>query len=395
MKPIMNKAIKDQKGQTLIIALILLAVGVLIAAPLLSYMVTGLRAGGVYERKADELYAADAGVEDAVLKIQNQVDDIVELYCGQGNHTWSYNISDVNDKRVDVTVAYVNNSTYRVVSTATGDRSGTKIDAYITLVTGNYSGLLDHILTSRGDLEWKNKVTLNYTGEHGPTANYTGPWPTPGEIAQFYLYDVQYETNYHGNTEIDLRGNDCPPGPIYVNDNQTNSWPSGLGPLYVEGGLEILNSSNDEATLTLHGTLYVTGDTLIGQNGKLFTLDLNGHTIFVESASSDPDKALIIGGRVNIMGPGVIAAIGDVYFAPNGDAGGEGEPVFVFSCSGTTTIRPGINIYGAVAGSISVEIQSGNKPTINYPLGGFGDINFPGFTVTLAYKIASWEVGPI
>ena len=58
----------------LILALILLVVGGLILGPLLGLMSTGLAAGQVYEKKTAELYAADAGIEDALWKIKhNQI----------------------------------------------------------------------------------------------------------------------------------------------------------------------------------------------------------------------------------------------------------------------------------------------------------------------------------
>ena len=53
-------------------ALILLLIGGLMTAPLLSFMGSGLIAGEVYEARTAELYAVDAGVEDAIWKIQNQ-----------------------------------------------------------------------------------------------------------------------------------------------------------------------------------------------------------------------------------------------------------------------------------------------------------------------------------
>ena len=42
MKRIFNKPIRDEKGQALILALILLVIGGLIIGPLLSYISTGL-----------------------------------------------------------------------------------------------------------------------------------------------------------------------------------------------------------------------------------------------------------------------------------------------------------------------------------------------------------------
>jgi len=71
MKRTLNKLIRNEEGQVFVLALILLLVGGLILAPLLSYMSTGLIAGQVFEKKMEGLYAADAGVEDAIWKIMN------------------------------------------------------------------------------------------------------------------------------------------------------------------------------------------------------------------------------------------------------------------------------------------------------------------------------------
>jgi len=67
-----NRLIKDESGQALVLTLLMLLISGLIAAPLLSYMGTGLLSGEVYETRTAELYAADAGVEDAIWKIENK-----------------------------------------------------------------------------------------------------------------------------------------------------------------------------------------------------------------------------------------------------------------------------------------------------------------------------------
>jgi len=60
---------KKENGQVLIIVLILLLLGGLMIPPLLGFMNTGIRAGQVHDKKMDEVYAADAGVEDAIFNI--------------------------------------------------------------------------------------------------------------------------------------------------------------------------------------------------------------------------------------------------------------------------------------------------------------------------------------
>jgi hypothetical protein len=386
-----KRLIRDEKGQTLILVLILLFVGGLIIAAVLDYMGTGLVSGQVYDRKAAELYAADAGAEDAVWRIQNSVvgDEVYNLYCGQGNHTLSYPKPgdppfEVNGKNVAVTIMYVDSKTYRVESIATGNGSGTKIDAYITGKSrfGDFSGLLNRIILTPGEIDIKNGVDLYYPEGCEPQANYTGDWPTAEDLAPYYWQDVKSQTPYAYDT-IDLNGS-----------NMT------LDPLYRNGTLTIKNSSTTPATLKLTGTVYVTDNTFIGTTDHGFTLDLNGKTIFVASntTASQNHYAIEIGSRcTSIKGPGVIVAVGDVYFGPNSDAGSSEGPIFVLSAQGETFIRPGINIYGAIAGKVEVMVQQGNNPTITYPQGGFGssDLNFPTGVLYLVYSIASWEVIPL
>ncbi|MBA7695515.1 hypothetical protein ES703_104143 [subsurface metagenome] len=66
----MHKPIRDEKGQALILVLILLLVAGVIIAPLLAFMSTGLITQRQQEQRTLELYAADAGVEDALWKIK-------------------------------------------------------------------------------------------------------------------------------------------------------------------------------------------------------------------------------------------------------------------------------------------------------------------------------------
>jgi hypothetical protein len=327
--------------------------------------------------------------------------------------------------------------TYQILSIAATDDGGgtaaidssTTVEAYITeTIEYQRSSIMDHIITINEELTAEEiddlekeigKVTLachegcaeNCTdlcgtvydynaipdGCYGCGAVYNYPdafWPTAEILAAWYGDDVKNKTHYFGDTEIDLKGNSCPPGPIYVNDEENNSWPSGLGPLYVDGELEIENSSNPPATLTLTGTLYITGDTIIAPNHDL-TLDLNGHAIFIESSSAD---ALIVGGGCTISGPGAIIAVGDIHFAPKSSVGTSEEPVFIFSISGTSELWPSGDLYGAVAGNFYVEVKSGTTPTLTYPPGGFGDDFdfFPSmFEVDRTYDIASWEINPL
>jgi hypothetical protein len=156
----MNRIIRDEKGHALVLALILLLIGGLIIPPLLSFMGTGLLVGQVYEKGTAELYAADAGVEKAIWRIQRGTG----LGLGQ---FMNYFIPDVNVRTVAVTTTLVNNQTgnrtYRITSTATTDNnSQTTIVAHVSLHGGgggevqnplDYGVItLNGTITTRGDL---------------------------------------------------------------------------------------------------------------------------------------------------------------------------------------------------------------------------------------------------
>jgi hypothetical protein len=409
MNNIVKRLIRDEGGQAMLLAVILLLVGGLIVASLLSYMGTGLLVNPVYEGRVAELYGADAGVEDAVWKIQNQDG---YLPCNPSSPPRTYNIT-VNDKNVAVNITSefsVSNLTfiYHVVATATGDGSGTQVDAYITgeAEYGDYSGILDQVLTSQGLFycpkqqvcECADLADLVYPGcedeENGPEPNYDGAWPDePDELekfADFYWQQVKDEIHYA--SPIDLYGSN-----ITLDGGYLDATPA-----------KVTNSvQGDESVpvLKLEGPLYSKGRAEINPTQEMI-LDLNGQTIFVESSSIksvDGQYALWIGaggGGVNtklkIKGPGIIIAIGDIYFAPGEQMGVEDYPIFIFSVLGKAELQPGGDFSGAVAAGGRVELKSNNN--INYPEGGFDDygLNFPGFgEVQLVYSIASWEVTPL
>jgi hypothetical protein len=115
-----NRRIRNEAGQALVVVLLLLGLGSLLIAPLLSYTGTGLQAGQVYEVKADEFYAADAGVEDALWIIRNdRLEAMFGTYPASGaydpyayydpvlypDNEWSYILGeDVNGKVITVEI---------------------------------------------------------------------------------------------------------------------------------------------------------------------------------------------------------------------------------------------------------------------------------------------------
>jgi hypothetical protein len=384
MKIAVKRLIEGERGQALILALILLLVGGLITAPLVAFAGNGVLNGEVYEGRTAELYAADAGVENALWKIQHG-----EIALCPGNPTHKYSIPDMNDNSVDISVTSIHGfegatnltGLYRIESTATGDAGATGIEAYIVAVNkyGDYGDLLGQVLTSQDEITlMPGTEVCPSEGEHAPAEYYADAWPTAEELNEFYLEDVQDGTHYYSDTVIDIAGMDTE-----------------LGPLYVDGELTIKNSSGTPATLTLTGSIYSTGDTQIayGTSGnKPMTLNLNGQTIFVASDSTGSgQEALKVGDKCTLVGSGSVIAIGDIYFKPDTEAGVT-DPVFVFSVLGTTQVQPQGDFFGSIAGSVEIQLQPGTS--INYPesAGWYDDLNFLIGIKKLVYSISSWEV---
>jgi hypothetical protein len=108
MKKILNKLIRNESGQVMPIVLILLLISGLMMSPLMGLMSTGLKAGQANEERMTLLYAADAGIEQALSQMQYNP----AVLPGYGDPPLVYNlVSDlglepVNGKEVTVEIAY-------------------------------------------------------------------------------------------------------------------------------------------------------------------------------------------------------------------------------------------------------------------------------------------------
>ncbi len=107
-----RKRNKEQKGQILALVLVMLLLGSTLCVSLVSSSTTGLSTGQVYENKAAELYAADAGIEDARWQIKYDYLDTIltspEYTPYKFTDNWSYNTSEfINGENVTVTIENV------------------------------------------------------------------------------------------------------------------------------------------------------------------------------------------------------------------------------------------------------------------------------------------------
>lgn len=340
----MDNMAKNKKGYMLPLALVIMTVGAIIIVALLNHLNTSLLLASKSEERAITYYAADSGFEDAFFFLQQGKG--LGNWTETGAQQWERDVYEINDRTVAVSIVEdTGNQTYKITSTATTD-SGTStiIESYVFEQTFDLSPFGDNAITSTGDITIQPGSVIvgdvlytdSISGEENITGNVTQVdeidwWPSTGEYIDYFLSQVD-DSDPYPNPSIDAN---------YI---------STIGPLYRQGDLAIY-SSQDGKTLTLNGTIYVTGDITIGTTNKYFILDLNDQTIFVEGA-------LTIGDKTNIVGSGCLIAIGDIFFSPN-IASSEDDFLFTMSIEGCTTLNPGSNYYGSIAGNTEVTLQPG------------------------------------
>ncbi len=251
MKIALTKLIRGEKGQTLIIAMILMLVGALIIAPLLGFMSTGLLAGQVFETKMDELYAADAGVEDGLWKILNGAAGVP----GVGDPPLVYIIADINSKEVNVTVERIDDETYKITSIA----DGTTIESYIAIINvlideetyGDYGGsgnIVDNIIVPPGDT-----VDGNILGD----AQVWGD----GDLTVTGNFEGNAIVNIVGDVNLSGSGNILGDTIVRVFGDMTiNGNIEGNAEVYVSGNLTVLGNIAGSALVGVGGDLYVDGN---------------------------------------------------------------------------------------------------------------------------------------
>jgi len=400
MKNILNKLRRDETGQAFIIVLILLVLGGLIIGPLLAYMNTGLIAGQAYEQRMDELYAADAGVEDALWQIKNKTLATLFTDYDPDDYVTEYHYPDyleVNDKDVDVAIQNINEITYRIESTATSPDTGssTSIESYINILS--FANFMDNAITSMSDVGLQPNTTVNGDVQLNgsfkpdpPLGTINDPdgvsyeeiegWPTADDLHLYYWPDVENLPPFPDAT-IDLK--------------DTTEIPT----LYGVGDLTITNTGEigASATLALDGTVYVTGNLEFKQTGnKDYEIHLNYATIFALGEINFPSD------RCTLYGPGCIIAMGDINFQPSMESvdmppdppppAGDEDFIFVMSVDGFVDFSPRGNFYGSLAGNTEVNLQPGCTLTWNGPP---PDLKYPGADPSeknVISSILTWEI---
>ncbi|WP_332445419.1 pilus assembly protein PilZ [Dehalococcoides mccartyi] len=367
-----SRKLRNQQGQALVIALVFLGIGALTLPPLMTLMGSALVQGTTFENRTAGLYAADAGIEQAIWYLDPENSPLIPggLPVNTGESRTLPGIS-IDGRTVSVTLAYLMEDTYQIVSTSTSPTETISVTAVVSETFNNYTGIMNHVITSQGDytIQGGQASVSPDTGDNAPISNYDGPWPGANELSSFYYVNT---TPYASNT-LNLA-----------------NYPAGIPEILRLGTLDIVATAN--AVYTLEGDIYITGDTLIGMTGSNFTLDLNGHSIYVKSNTAGNQYALRIGGKCTLIGSGSIIAEGNIEFKPNMSTS-LSDYIFVLSVNGKTYMQPNGNFYGTLAGSTEVYLQNGSV-TYSSPFDEYGNykIDFPGSGLSHFWGIISWSI---
>jgi hypothetical protein len=112
IKAIRHKVERGERGYVYILVLIFLVIGALMIPPLLEFVGTGILSGPIFEQKTEELYACDAGIDDAIWQIKYEnvltLSDPVPYDEYDYTTVWPYDLDEnVNDENVAVTIQNV------------------------------------------------------------------------------------------------------------------------------------------------------------------------------------------------------------------------------------------------------------------------------------------------
>ena len=394
----LKRLVGDEDGKVLIMALVALVVGALLLTPLLGFMSSGLIAGQVYENKTSELYAADAGVMDAIWKIQS---GHVREPRGCDNPTefpYDYSIADlINHRNVNVSIDYVDNQTFRITSKAAGDRdSVTTIESYVfygsewgilldfgvVALDGNIhigqNTVLDsyperfscHIYAQSKDPEDPEKGNIDIVGNSevyglatatgditvGSRAKLTpGPALNDYPPLEFNLPDIDKYFNEASNGGVHE-------GDLTVNESRT------LGPVHITGDLNI----GGNAVLTLGGPVWVDGKVTAGGTASI---EGKGPLVAVRKITVTgtdkpaPDEVPVLISTQDTIGATGTGQVYAVLYAPNA----------------RITIDGTAGVNGAIIAE-SVHISTAGKTEVRYDLTVVDRVRVPGL------KIHTWEI---
>jgi hypothetical protein len=360
---------RSESGQTLLIALILLAVGSLLVIPVLQHVFTDMRFNNTLECRTLNDYSADAGLQYATC----------EIYNNPGIYT-SAPLSDnltINGRTVNINAEYMGGGLFSINSTAYGGDCGrTTIRSFVNLSVGAFayalagmdSLVLGNVIIDStptpggGDIHSNANIEITgqsslVNGDASCVGVITkGEDRITGEIEEGSA-SVEFPSVY-----ADLYRTIAQEGGTH-NGDLTLTGSGAIGPLYITGMLDI----KPGASFALEGPIYVVGD-IKGTGGHL-----------------DGQEHILTEGNINMSGGGYGSEYIPVLVAISGDVSLVGPVVdaVVYAPQGRIDLT-NLQLFGA-AGGVEVDVSNA---IITYSESLHGRTDLPGselFPLTYTY----------
>jgi hypothetical protein len=373
----MKKLIKGEKGASLAIALIFLAIGAIMLPPLLMLIGSGLQQGTAIEERTAGIYDSDAGVEWAINLIKTGGVGLPN----EQDSSRTYILSDLNGSTVEVTLTYHGKGYYTVDSKASLNGKSITTRATLKYQLGG-SGLFDNAITSLdGDVIIKNNTTVssfpnmdngniiangdiivgssaNIDIEGSATASGTITGGV-GNIEQGYFPNTAINTSTLDTSLFMLEAMSAADGTIKI-ASAYNSGGTINGDTHLIGNLSI--SSNK--TLTVNENLYIEGSFTTTSNSTFnfggTALYVSGNLDFKSNSHinfTNPAGCLVyVAGSMTVSsnntfnGPLTFIANGNLTLNSNTDCllTPNQRPPLIISETGTVIIDSNVDIIGIV-----------------------------------------------
>ena len=367
----MKLARNREAGQVLIIVLLLLALGPLLVVPMLRFSYSSQRYNQVTDIITLNTYAADSGVEYAKYQILNNPGTII-VSSLQENLV-------IDGVSVNVTAGYnYSAAVYEITSTATKAERSLTVDCQIVIDVG----LFGHVVAVDGNLIVDRCPIISSDNESDADLYTNGDVEIKGDSyvdgdvsasGSITVLDTSTVTGdiYPGVEEIEfpaIKAQDlkdkAKEGGTYNGDYTLDGGIHQLGPLYINGKLDIKN----DVELELTGVVYVNGDISIVDTKITGFGDIvcDGTNFDIYNYSMDPDDLLIL--------PVLMSVNSDISIK-NDDYGGEGATTsaIVYAPKGLIDMD-NVDLEGCAAGETVNLVLS----TIIYPAQLRGRADLPG-----------------
>jgi len=275
LKRALRKIVGGQKGQVLPIVLILLIIGGLLIVPTLNYASTSLKTHQVTERKAEELYAADSGIEEGLRWL---------IYSREPGGPWSWDSEQGSGQRVTYTIntcgvnvaidklPSMGNNYFQVTSAATSPDGSTTVLSTVWVAPP----ILDDFPPMDPHGEYDGDVWIDGDATLNAHQHVNGDVVVTGDLTlkahSGITGNITAEGDFTLNAQTDVTGNLCCGGDVTIKAQAVLN-----GDIYVTVAGDQTIELKGQATV---GDIYVDGTgsiTIILRNkdtcGKIYVTD--------------------------------------------------------------------------------------------------------------------------